>query len=76
MSFADELEKLNKLKENGTLSEPEYQIDQPPHKGNQGNDSPKRFLPDGTEILSQNVDDCQYREQVKNDTYFNPYHYR
>jgi len=59
-----------------SLSEPEYQIDQPSDKGNQGNDAPKRFLPDGTEILSQNVDDCQYREQIKNDTYFNPYHYR
>ena len=58
-----------------TFSEPEYQINQPSHKRNQGNDPPECFLSDGPEILAHNVNNCQYRQQVKHHTDFYPKNY-
>ena len=57
------------------LSEPKYQINQPPDKRNHGNDSPEGFLADGSEILAHNVNNGQYRQQVKHHADFYPENY-
>ena len=59
-----------------TFPEPEYQINQPSDKRNHGNDPPECFLSDGPEILAYNVNNRQYRQQVKHNTDFYPYNYR
>ncbi len=47
------------------FSETKNQINQPTNKREKGNNSPERFLTDGAEILANDIDDCQNRQQVK-----------
>ena len=55
------------------LSETKNQVNQPPEKRNHGNEAPKRFLPNGSEIFAHDVDNRQNRQQVKNRGDFYPY---
>ena len=44
------------------FSESKNQIHKPSDKRNNGNQTPERFFPNGTEILANDIDDCKERE--------------
>ena len=55
-----------------TLPKAKDKINQPSNKWDEGNKSPHGFFSDGPEILVGDIDDCQNRQQIKNDTDLNP----